>query len=91
MQYSQHNYAVKLLKMMSNSNRLRVLEYLANKKEAVIVTKIANDLDIEISNLSNHLFKMREVGLVKAKQDSANMYYSIKDPKVGSILVVLAS
>ena len=86
MNYSKHNYQVKFFKMMSNSNRLKVLKLLAANKEPINVTEIAEAVNIEITTLSNHLFKMREIGLVKAKQSGLNMFYSVKDPAVSKIL-----
>ena len=86
MEYTKHNHAIKVLKMMSNSNRLKVLELLWRADAPINVGDIAAKLGIEVSNLSNHLFKLRAVGLVKAKQHGSNMYYSIKDPLVERFL-----
>ena len=86
MNHKAHNHAVKLFKMMSNSNRLKVLTLLANSKQPVNVSEIAQLLGIEMTTLSNHLFKMRTIGLVKAKQSGLHMFYSIKDPQVINII-----
>ena len=86
MKFSQHNYQVRLFKILSNSNRLRVLELLLNSRKALTVTFIADQLKIEQGNLSAHLTRMRENGIVTAKQDGSNMYYSVKDPNVARVL-----
>ena len=81
-----HNYMVKLFKLLSNSNRLRILELLFSSKEPLTVNTIGERLNIEQSNLSNHLTRMRENKLIKAKQDGIHMYYSLSDPNVAVIL-----
>ena len=86
MNYKAHNHSVKLFKMMSNSHRLKVLTLLAHSKQPMNVSEIAQRLGIEITNLSNHLFKMRAMGLIRAKQSGAHMFYSIKDPQVIKII-----
>ena len=81
-----HNYLVKLLKILSNSNRLNILDLLLNSKTPLTVNEIAERLDIGQSNLSAHLTRMRENKIVRAKQDGLHMYYSVADPNVAVIL-----
>ena len=90
MNYKMHNQAVKLLKMMSNSNRLKVLTLLDSSKKPMHVSEIAGRLDIELTTLSNHLFKMRAMGLIKAKQSGTHMFYTIHDPQVTKIIKLLS-
>jgi DNA-binding transcriptional ArsR family regulator len=80
MTYYKHNYLVKLFKILANSNRLKILEILdRNKEQPLTVNELADQLPISQKTLSNHLAKMRDNGIVKAKQSGLNMYYSIKD------------
>jgi len=80
MQYYKHNYMVKLFKILANSNRLKILEILnSNKASPLTVNQLAELLPITQKTLSNHLGKMRDNGIIKAKQSGLNMYYSIKD------------
>ena len=80
MNYYKHNYLVKLFKILANSNRLKILEILErNTAHPLTVNELAEQLPISQKTLSNHLAKMRDNGIVKAKQSGLNMYYSIKD------------
>ena len=86
MDHKTHNYMVKLFKILSNSHRLQVLELLLSSKEPLMVNTIAERLNIEQSNLSAHLTRMRDNKIVRAKQDGLNMYYEVSDPNVAAIL-----
>ena len=80
MPYYKHNYMVKLFKILANSNRLKILEILnSNKTSPLTVNQLAELLPISQKTLSNHLGKMRDNGILKAKQSGLNMYYFIKD------------
>lgn len=71
---------VKLFKILANANRLKILQLLAqSKKTPLSVNDISKKLDIHQATLSTHLVRMRENGIIKAKQSGTNMYYSIKD------------
>lgn len=82
----KHIYQVKLFKVLANSNRLRVLELLLSNKKPMTVNVIADELNIGQGNLSSHLIKMREAGVVSAQQDGLNMHYSVKDENVAKVL-----
>ena len=74
------NYMVKLFKILANQNRLKILEILSKNTETPItVSALAELLPISQATLSNHLTRMRENGIIKAKQSGQCMYYSIKD------------
>jgi DNA-binding transcriptional ArsR family regulator len=78
--FYKRNYMVKLFKILGNAKRLQILQLLdENKTTPLTVNDIARRLRIAQANLSTHLVRMRENGLIKAKQDGLNMYYSIKD------------
>ena len=79
----KHNYLTKVFKILSNSNRLRIVELLLDQQnQTLTVNEISEQLAIEQSLLSSHLRKMRDANIVKARQDSTNMYYSIKDQNI---------
>ena len=80
MQVPKKSYAVKLFKNLANGNRLEILELLsASSQEPVNVNAIAEALNIHQATLSTHLQRMRRDGIISAKQEGQNMYYSIKD------------
>lgn len=80
MNYYKQNYMVKFFKIMANAKRLQILQLLdANKNAPLTVNEIAEKLGVAQANLSTHLTRMRENGIIKAKQSGLNMFYSIKD------------
>jgi len=80
MDFYKQNYMVKLFKILANPNRLKILQLLEqNKAKPLTVTELAGQLPISQATLSTHLTRMRENGIIKAKQSGQSMYYSIKD------------
>ena len=86
MEIYKHNYMVKLFKILANANRVRVLELLLSAQTPLTVNEIAYELKVDQGNLSNHLKLMRKDGVLKAKQVSTKMYYSVKDGKVAEVM-----
>ena len=80
----KHNYLLKLFKILSNSNRLSILELIATKESSV--GQIAEKLNMDQSLISQHLSKMRENDIVKARQEGLYMYYSLKDENITTLL-----
>jgi DNA-binding transcriptional ArsR family regulator len=78
--YYKQNYMVKLFKILANTNRLKILQTLAaNQVKPLNVNELSEQLGINQGTLSTHLTRMRENGIIKAKQSGLNMFYSIKD------------
>ena len=89
MDYSKHNNALKIFKIMANANRLKILHLLfAAPGGKLTVTEIVNQFGSATTqgNISSHLVLMRRAGVLKAKQDGLNMYYSIKDAQVRDLV-----
>lgn len=86
MNYTQQNFSVKTFKLLSNANRLKILDLISNKKDGAIVTEIAKNLELEINNVSNHLVRLRENGILRAKQNGNEMIYTIKDTRAIEII-----
>ena len=82
MNYKQQNYSIKMFKLLSNHNRLKVLDYISENNGKSTVGQIAAKFDVEIKTLSGHLVKLKDNGLIKARQDNTNIYYSIKDERI---------
>ena len=78
----------KLLKLLGNANRLRILCQLVDGPDKS-VNHLADTLKISQSALSQHLAKMREDGLIKGNRDAQTIYYSISDPNAEQLLGVL--
>lgn len=73
-----------LLKCMANASRLMILCQLV--EGAKCVSELQATLDLSQSALSQHLAKLRQLGLVKTRKQGLNVYYHIKDQ---AALVVL--
>jgi ArsR family transcriptional regulator len=68
-------------KTFSNPKRLEILDLL--KKEEATVTDIAGKLDIQKSNVSQHLTLMRAMKILKSRRQGTKIYYKIANPQIG--------
>jgi DNA-binding transcriptional ArsR family regulator len=71
--------SVKLLKLLSEESRLRIMLYLA-KAGPCTVSEIVEALDLVQSTTSHHLSLLRTADLVITSRDGKNVYYDINDP-----------
>ena len=67
-------------KFMGNSKRIEILFLLDGKEMSV--EKIADKMNIRVSNLSQHLSIMRERGVVTARRDGTRIFYKISNSKI---------
>jgi len=63
------------LKAIADPNRLRILNLLTEGR-TLCVCDLEEVLDLNQSNLSRHLAKLRQAGLVSAKKKGQFMYYT---------------
>ncbi|WP_119307708.1 ArsR/SmtB family transcription factor [Cohaesibacter haloalkalitolerans] len=84
----QADEVARLLKLLGNGNRLRILCQLTDGKDKS-VNCLAEHLNISQSALSQHLAKMREDGLIAGRRDAQTIYYSIADGNAELLLSVL--
>ncbi|MGE3590797.1 MAG: ArsR/SmtB family transcription factor [Ilumatobacteraceae bacterium] len=75
-----------LFKALAHPARIRVLEVLSDGESSV--GAMQQIVGIESSNLSQQLGVLRRAGLVSARKDGSTVYYSLKDPLVGELLLV---
>lgn len=73
-------------KVFGDATRLRVLDVLVNKP--LCVNEISEILDISQSAISHQLKNLRASNLVKAEKAGKNVYYSIADDHIETILKV---
>jgi DNA-binding transcriptional ArsR family regulator len=80
--------ASRLLKALSNAQRLRVLCLLVEKEMSVgqINEQLA---DLSQSALSQHLAKLREEGLVRTRRESQTIWYTLDDGPTQRIIATL--
>jgi ArsR family transcriptional regulator len=67
-------------KTLSNPVRLRIISELQDREMTVGI--LAKKLGIRQAHLSQHLSILRQRGVVAARKDGLNVYYSIENPKI---------
>ncbi|WP_036487237.1 metalloregulator ArsR/SmtB family transcription factor [Myxosarcina sp. GI1] len=70
---------------LADRSRVKILYALRNGDE-LCVCDIAAMLNIKIATASHHLRKMRDLKLLKYRNDGKLAYYSLKDRRVTNIL-----
>jgi DNA-binding transcriptional ArsR family regulator len=76
-----------MLKLLANAKRLMILYHLVKSEQSV--GKLAELINLSQSALSQHLAKMRELGLVEANKQGQMVYYRIVNPEIEAILSTL--
>ncbi|MFA5117327.1 MAG: metalloregulator ArsR/SmtB family transcription factor [Candidatus Omnitrophota bacterium] len=76
------------LKTLAHPVRLQIIEYLKDGEESV--GKLVQELGVEQSSLSRHLSILRELGVLKARQEKKNVYYSLQDNDIFNVLRPIA-
>lgn len=79
--------AAGLLAAMANQSRLMILCHLLN--EELTVGDIAERVGLNQSPLSQHLAKLRALGLVKTRREGQSIYYRLASPEVEAVLNTL--
>jgi len=79
--------AAGLLAAMANQSRLMILCHLLN--EELTVTELAERVKLNQSPLSQHLAKLRALGLVKTRREGQSIYYRLASPDVEAVLNTL--
>lgn len=77
-----------LMRMFANEHRLLILCKLVEYGE-VSVMRLAGDVGLSASALSQHLAKMKAAGVVAARRDSQTMWYRIADRRVEELFATL--
>ncbi len=77
--------AAQTLKMLAHPQRLRIIELLERDREVPVYTLI-EATGFPQAVVSQHLNLMRRVGLLTARRQGKEMWYSITDPRALSIL-----
>lgn len=79
--------AESMLKLLANAKRLMILCHLVKGEKPV--GELAEIVGLSSSALSQHLAKMRALGMVSARKDGQMVYYRISSPEVEAILSTL--
>jgi ArsR family transcriptional regulator len=67
-------------KTIASPKRLEIIHALKNGEKTV--TDLVSILGVPKANVSQHLAVMRHKGVLKARREGVNIYYSISNPKV---------
>lgn len=70
---------------LADRSRLKILYSLSGGEE-LCVCDVAALLDIKIATASHHLRKLRDLKILKYRNDGKLAYYSLKDQRVAEIL-----
>lgn len=77
--------AAEKLKILAHPQRLRIIEILEREQEGPVHALI-EETGFPQAVVSQHLNQMRRVGLLCARRQGKEMWYSITDPRALSIL-----
>ncbi len=80
--------AAVFLTLMGNEKRLAIMGHLMD--DELSVGAIAELVDLSQSALSQHLAKLRGLGLVQTRRDRQMIYYSCRSDAVRRLLALLA-
>jgi DNA-binding transcriptional ArsR family regulator len=81
---------IDLLSELADPVRLGVVDRLSGAGPAT-VSELAGDLRLSMSQLSNHLRRLREAGLVRVERNGRQAVYEIADPGLESLIPMLDS
>ena len=79
---------IALLKELADPLRLRVVDRLGHRGPAT-VSRLAAELGVPLPQLSNHLRRLREAGLVTVERSGRQAVYALTDPGLEALLPLL--
>ncbi len=79
--------AARLMRALSNENRLLILCYLQGREMSV--GELNRSLDLSQSALSQHLAILRNDGLVQTRRESQTIYYSLRGDRASRVIETL--
>ncbi len=77
-----------LLKALSNPVRLCIVRELMNR-ESCNVSSMQNCLQLSQSTVSQHLGRLRDMGIIKFERKGTEVYYSIASDEAAKVVEVL--
>ncbi|MEW5859656.1 MAG: metalloregulator ArsR/SmtB family transcription factor [Cyanobacteriota bacterium] len=77
--------AATLFAALADKSRLKILHALKNGQE-LCVCDVAAVLDVQVSAASHHLRKLRDLKLLKYRNEGKLVYYSLRDELVNQVL-----
>ncbi len=74
------SYHADLCRTLANPKRLMILAMLGKREMGV--GEMAEAMDIPLSNVSQHLSKLKSSGIVHDRKEAQNVYYSLADERM---------
>lgn len=84
----QYEKTAELLKVLAHPLRICIMKGLLEKGECN-VSHMQNCLDIPQPTVSQHLAKLKSAGIIEARRDGLEVYYSISNEKAATIIEFL--
>lgn len=84
---AQADDAAQFLKLIANTNRLLILCHLTSGEANV--GQLEQHLGVSQPALSQHLARMRQEGVLSTRRLGQQIFYSIKDPRIATLLNML--
>ncbi|MGB7063089.1 MAG: metalloregulator ArsR/SmtB family transcription factor [Candidatus Zixiibacteriota bacterium] len=72
------------LKALAQPTRLKILYFLKDGEKCQC--KIIPFMEEDQSNISRHLTRMRDLGILESRREGVSIYYKIRDRKLFSLL-----
>ncbi len=73
-----------IFRTLGDETRLKILHEIQNKEKCV--HEISENLEIEISNISHHLRKLKDKNIVTKRKQGRHRYYKLSDKHINKIL-----
>lgn len=83
-----YNLEADAIKALAHPKRLQIIDLLSDGSERT-VTELQEDTRLSQSNVSQNLSILRASGIVQARRDGNNVYYSVTDPRVLKAVTLL--
>jgi ArsR family transcriptional regulator len=81
------DFKADLFRTLGNPARIRILEALQDSG-SLTVGEIQQRVRIEPANTSQHLSVLRSRGVVEARREGTNVWYTVPDPAIFELLLV---
>jgi len=75
------------IKALAHPTRIRIIKYLMNSERCVC--EFTEDLDVEQSNMSQHLAILRKQGIVSSRKDGMKVMYKVNHLQIFEILQLI--
>ena len=71
---------IDIIKALAHENRLRILNLL--RKQSLCVCELRNIMNINQSNASRHLLKLKNAGLIENQKEAQWVYYQLNQKQI---------